>query len=1027
MSPVSPEERSAASHDAVRAELQRVLASSHFSESERLSSFLKFSVESTLANESGRLKEAVIAVEIFGRETSFNGNSDSIVRNAARRLRAKLESYYQADGRHDPVRIEIPKGGYVPVFRSVLESQQEIELPTPDSAKIAPGRVPRWSLFIALGLIACGFALFVALRHGGPRNQTFPNPELNNPASIRLYSEVVDRLEAFDPISASSLLEKAIAIEPSSPLLHLKLSRAFSNLGYLPKARSEAEIALRLGKRLREEEQLEIAGWFHEVSFEYADAASAYSKLAAGFPGNHDYAVQLADVLSRTGKADAGLAVLDRAARANGGPTADLDLEKARILGAWSDYEQALKVTREAAQLSSRAGLRALYAQARLLERGLLIYLGRVEESDGPRQQAQAVCEQLGDSNYMVRVLRVDGNVAVVRGDLPKARQAYEQGLGIARETHNRFEECNILEGLALLDIREKHLQQAKEKDAGAWRASDGASVTRMAIDSDSAALAFTMADLRPSAEMFNQALSEARSFGSKEGQAEALEGLGDVDALEGRLMDALQSYQSAGALFKEQSLGEGYARMLGKSESMLVSLDRLDTAAHDERRGASEASDRWKLCPEAHLGIADRLLAHDNSDDAAAEARTAIILFDRQRRDVDGEAAGYMILLRALAKAHDNSQSIDARARLEKLFAKTANETIHTRIEIAVAEFALQAKFNPATAAKLTDLAEKAQSRGMRMCSLEAKLALARAAIQDHRAEGPALLARVHEEAKAMGALLIARESQDRPQSQDPHFYSTEKEAALGEQLALQTRRRTTPLGLADVDDYVEKLGRRLAAHMPNAPENWTFSVITDQRGGSTCEPLSLPGGFIFVPARLILAADNEAELAGMLAHAMAHIAEHQAIRQATRAEVAQLASVPLIFVAGTAGFAGDDQYVTMPIAFLKTHRQYELDADRVAVGAIAAAGYDPHALPNYIRRMQAKTMNRPEELSALPPLAMRLSNLEQAIQDWPSRGSYNSVGPFQAIQDQIRSEQPRVSGPAEAHEIPSLLHPRK
>ena len=122
--------------------------------------------------------------------------------------------------------------------------------------------------------------------------------------------------------------------------------------------------------------------------------------------------------------------------------------------------------------------------------------------------------------------------------------------------------------------------------------------------------------------------------------------------------------------------------------------------------------------------------------------------------------------------------------------------------------------------------------------------------------------------------------------QSQGPdrtiHSFNIEKEAALGAQLALQIRRQTTPLGINRVDNYVEGLGRQLAAQMPNAPENWNFTVIRDPRGGSLHEPLSLSGGYIFVPAQLIPAAENEAEFAGMLAHSVAHVAERQWIHQA-------------------------------------------------------------------------------------------------------------------------------------------------
>lgn len=130
-------------------------------------------------------------------------------------------------------------------------------------------------------------------------------------------------------------------------------------------------------------------------------------------------------------------------------------------------------------------------------------------------------------------------------------------------------------------------------------------------------------------------------------------------------------------------------------------------------------------------------------------------------------------------------------------------------------------------------------------------------------------------------------------------------KEAALGASLAAQVRRRTTPLGLARVDEYVKRLGFRLAAQMPNAPEDWTFTVVRNHKGGSTHEPLWLPGGYLFIAAELILVTENEGELAGMLAHAMAHVAERQALYPATHGEAAQLANAPLVFMVGVAGLS--------------------------------------------------------------------------------------------------------------------------
>src|SRR5215472_2184572 len=104
--------------ESVRKELERVLASPGFVRNERLSRFLRFVVECQLEGREGELKEAVLGVEVFGRQPGFDPKQDSTVRTEAARLRARLAEYYAQEGSADPIIIDLPKGGYSPAFRS---------------------------------------------------------------------------------------------------------------------------------------------------------------------------------------------------------------------------------------------------------------------------------------------------------------------------------------------------------------------------------------------------------------------------------------------------------------------------------------------------------------------------------------------------------------------------------------------------------------------------------------------------------------------------------------------------------------------------------------------------------------------------------------------------------------------------------------------------------------------------------------------------------------------------------------------
>ena len=136
--------------DAVRAHLAKILASGGFAKADRLCRFLRFTVEAKLSGEEGQIKEYVLGREVFDRNGSYDPRLDPIVRVEARRLRTKLEEYYSAAGQADTLRIEFPRGSYVPVIRPVQEAGAEISQPRASQWR----RVAPWISGIALLLAA---------------------------------------------------------------------------------------------------------------------------------------------------------------------------------------------------------------------------------------------------------------------------------------------------------------------------------------------------------------------------------------------------------------------------------------------------------------------------------------------------------------------------------------------------------------------------------------------------------------------------------------------------------------------------------------------------------------------------------------------------------------------------------------------------------------------------------------------------------------------------------------------------------
>src|SRR5215472_312948 len=126
--------------EAARRQLERVLASPGFSRNERLARFLRFVVEQHLAGRDAEIKESLIAIEVLGRSPDHDPKQDSIVRTEAARLRARLSEYYVGEGKGDPLVIELPKGGYVPVIRGG-QGTDKSAVPASEGAKRARRRL----------------------------------------------------------------------------------------------------------------------------------------------------------------------------------------------------------------------------------------------------------------------------------------------------------------------------------------------------------------------------------------------------------------------------------------------------------------------------------------------------------------------------------------------------------------------------------------------------------------------------------------------------------------------------------------------------------------------------------------------------------------------------------------------------------------------------------------------------------------------------------------------------------------------
>ena len=192
-------------------------------------------------------------------------------------------------------------------------------------------------------------------------------------------------------------------------------------------------------------------------------------------------------------------------------------------------------------------------------------------------------------------------------------------------------------------------------------------------------------------------------------------------------------------------------------------------------------------------------------------------------------------------------------------------------------------------------------------------------------------------------------------------NFYSLEKEIALGKQMAQEVEREAKLVNDPIVSEYVNRVGQNLVRNS-DAKVPFTIKVVDSEEVNA----FALPGGFFFVNSGLVLKADNEAELAGVMAHEIAHVAARHGTRQATRGEIANYATLPLIFMGGWAGYAIQGAAsAIVPLGFLKFSRGFEAEADQLGLQYLFKSGYDPTAFVDFFEKIETLERTKPGALS--------------------------------------------------------------
>jgi Zn-dependent protease with chaperone function len=240
--------------------------------------------------------------------------------------------------------------------------------------------------------------------------------------------------------------------------------------------------------------------------------------------------------------------------------------------------------------------------------------------------------------------------------------------------------------------------------------------------------------------------------------------------------------------------------------------------------------------------------------------------------------------------------------------------------------------------------------------------------------------------------------------------FYSLDREVALGRQMASEIDRSTPLITDPIINEYINRIAQNIVLNS-DAKIPFTVKVIDAQEVNA----FALPGGFLYVNRGLLEAAENEAEVAGVMAHEIAHVTARHGIEQASKGQLLQFGSIPLIFLGGLGGYVIQQVAgIALPLTFLKFSRGAEKEADRLGAQYMWASGYDPNALITFFEKLQAQEKRKPGTLekvfSTHPMTGDRITEVRQLIERFPDRGEYQlSTSEFKEVKSRLLASRPK------------------
>jgi eukaryotic-like serine/threonine-protein kinase len=417
-----------------------------------------------------------------------------------------------------------------------------------------------------------------------------------SPEAERPYAQGLEKLRVYDAQGARDLLQRAVAAEPNSAVIHSALSRSWTGLGHEAQGLAEAREAVRLAAALPNEQRLAIEARFHEASREWVKASEIYRSLWTFYPDNLDYGLQLANSFSISGRSADALATV-AALRHLPLPLREdprIDLQAAQIARRLADPGEELRAATAAADKGKRLTQSQIIGEALLLQGDALYTMGRPAESLGRFREARSLFATAGNQAAVARTLNRMGAASNDTSDFAGAETQYQEALTIARRLGSSELVAYQNLGLAFAAVNMGDLERsrslAEEAHARFVELDDPLYATRSLFKAAEAA--WYLGDSAAARQRYEAVLSQAHKSGNRVEEAQALNGIGRILMSAGSLRAARQHQEEAFRMarsYGDPFLAASYLGALGQTLTLQGELPaaqrRLVHALEEKRR----------------------------------------------------------------------------------------------------------------------------------------------------------------------------------------------------------------------------------------------------------------------------------------------------------------------------------------------------------------------------------------------------------------------------------------------------------